>query len=1650
MRPRQTMQALVLAFVSLLTANVYSEEWRVVFEDHFDRPTLGDAWVQAEKTLKGGAVTGGRQIPVLKKTYRAPAIRVTYDAWAESDKWSDQSVTIGKVFFGFASDNNTVCKIAAPGQLEIRNSFPPSLKGRKYRVVAEINGRIATLRVDGQPVIQARLARPFQPGPIKLYVLSGGGRFDNLKVFTKTTADPEESVVVDVVEDQTKLLKESVLPNPTLLEQEGGKLKGWYMYAKPGKIAIEEDSTVRFMGRPTTKVTVTPAKEKAEWQIGMNLPLDTVRGKRLTFTAYARTTEDAKPRLRFRVRNYDGNKHYGDTPSGPLKFSGTKWRKTTFDARVPADDAVKTLNTVFEGHTEKPFTIWITGLALNATDEGKPRMHYWSPEDMELTNRPASVEMQRVPLTVRSPIDITVPYPLTFGVPLPKDQVWRTQDIRLTDASGKEIDAQIQPTATWQQAGSLRWVLVDAQPDSIKGDSSLFLEYGRKVSRNGGAGPMSVKEADDAITVDTGPLRVRFSKTRGSLIDAAWLNGRSVLKSHASSGAYFIDNTGAEYQSNTANKEYEVVVETHGPWRTVVRAEGLYENSDGRNSCIFVHRVWLYRNQPFVKIATTWMNTENTDKKWFKDIGTRLSLTEGQAETVRFGTKVGVTASAFEETEEERLKASLQFTAPAAIIQKKLRSFEIEQNDKVVTNGKKAGGWVATRGPAGSVFLAVRDMAMQFPNSLEVRKGRDVSPDSLVFHAFSDKAGFEMDFRLSNLKKIWGEEVCDRFQKGRGNRPPLEKRISNGQGFARTHEMLLAFGDAEMSVHRYAVQALDPPHAFPNPEFACSTLAFGPCAAKNTRRFPEHEKFLSESFDFYHRMVTHLNPYIGFWDYGRGMPHYWEERKAEDAEQEWIFSGYRANYDLGYGNPIAPWLFYVRSGERKYLDWAKAMNQQAMDARTIHWAEQPLKRQRGMHYGEVTTWTWDGHNCHFEDTMWYKFLALEYYITGNPRAIDVYGMVIDEYMKYMKDRALSPYWTKSVKMGNLAIWYRHTWDARVRKEIGKHVKYWNGRLRPNGMAPNRQAWVDYGLFEALQIPDPDPLWIDTGEKYAMSATGIHRDAGPWKEWPTIQWWHYQRTKEPWHIYNAKDYLKNPKSFEFKGGSVRTSLGTFRVPMVYMTLAGEPGAEKVVPFKTAYYTRGYRRPFFLKHEKGRPVEIIIAVKFGTLMITAPDGKQLTAPQLITDKAGILRLSLGDNDPEGIYRIKLDAVEVTQMGKMIRGRQARIEPWNPHLVTLKFKYTNPPKLVQEIPDGALTASPEAYFFVPEGTKDFRLRVQKWYDYQVIYLRKPDGSVTEQKGYELVVKPAPAETGKVWGVRVKEAYEPFGLYKPFFLKLYGVPPYVAHHPDSVFNPNPNLKTTPDRQWDTNTRYPDGRFGKSVSIIGEKGHVDIPLGKKLDRPGARERFDMGKGTIEFFVRLPRSTSAGGFGKELILLRCEGYASCFIMFLHKNAYGFLSENSKWLYRYVSGQQICEAYIWHHVAHMWNTNDNGKTMIRFYLDGYPFPQFDPPGSMERRHNWLPAMKPIEPFDVMHLGGDYKNADLPAHMDELRISDIPRYPYHQGFPLRPGGSKAFDPPTEPFRVDEHTLALFHFDGSVEGVDNNGKPIKAAYRGSLGER
>lgn len=108
---------------------------------------------------------------------------------------------------------------------------------------------------------------------------------------------------------------------------------------------------------------------------------------------------------------------------------------------------------------------------------------------------------------------------------------------------------------------------------------------------------------------------------------------------------------------------------------------------------------------------------------------------------------------------------------------------------------------------------------------------------------------------------------------------------------------------------------------------------------------------------------------------------------------------------------------------------------------------------------------------------------------------------------------------------------------------------------------------------------------------------------------------------------------------------------------------------------------------------------------------------------------------------------------------------------------------------------------------------------------------------------------------------------------------------------------------------------------------------------------------------------------------------------------------------------------WHHVAFQWKLNDGGKTSMALYLDGRLASNRCTAGGKEPRPGAL-RMKELKfPLQLGSMNTGFAPAD--ADFDELRISSVRRYagPFTPAKRLTAAGK---------------TLALFHFDGSLEAA------------------
>lgn len=226
-----------------------------------------------------------------------------------------------------------------------------------------------------------------------------------------------------------------------------------------------------------------------------------------------------------------------------------------------------------------------------------------------------------------------------WGVPLPQGLVGAAEPLRLVDADGNVWPTQARDLAQWPD-GSRRWVLLDTLAD-LAADETAELTLRVPDEPEDVSSPLSVTETQDAVLLDTGPLRVEIDKRSGSVLRRAWLDdvlvldlptgedrgpfvetggtdylGARLLPGTLPAGGDAIEqyrNWGTNNLDRPANRydpfALEVVVEEQGPVHAVVRVSGTHLSSSGQSAGTFIVRVHATRGQRQLRIEQSFIYT---------------------------------------------------------------------------------------------------------------------------------------------------------------------------------------------------------------------------------------------------------------------------------------------------------------------------------------------------------------------------------------------------------------------------------------------------------------------------------------------------------------------------------------------------------------------------------------------------------------------------------------------------------------------------------------------------------------------------------------------------------------------------------------------------------------------------------------------------------------------------------------------------------------------------------------------------------------------------------------------------------------------------------------------------------------------------------
>lgn len=866
------------------------------------------------------------------------------------------------------------------------------------------------------------------------------------------------------------------------------------------------------------------------------------------------------------------------------------------------------------------------------------------------------------------------PWPMIGGLPFAAGAVSDADQIRVVDERGAEVPAQIDTVAWWPD-GSIRWAQagITASPQG-----HYRVEYGQDVSRRAVAAPLVVEELPDGeLRIDTGAAVFTF-RPHGLLPDAVSVGGIAVLRDSAA-GAYLVDNRGRMARVAGEAAEIENALLKQGPARVVIRREGWYVDGEGEQFARA--KAWFYfaAGSPALRITHSLIFTRDTNELWPADYG--LEFTTGQvADEVLFGFKEPSQLERFPAMAGgdplERLTpeefAELAELYSQGLWQGEREVFRVEPggdevyllqedyphllerdfqavvgripagrsghkqdvfwNHDVLKERELSDDWGLARYADFSLAVVTPQLAQRFPKEIAV------DADGIRVALWSGRSGRQLDFRAPSLVndyyKKWAEYSLRPPNRGQAALEYLASQESNAMGAARTHDVWLIPGPAEVAepLHLQRMAAASyPPLLQADPAWLAATGAIGyPIHPVDDVRFEREEAVLRDLWTglmggVFHNAGLRRSGFIT-----------WGANPNIAGFAKWFRISRLIDYNLRRG----AWNLYIRSGNRSYYDYGARFNQFAGDWELGHW-EVGDKYPGGFSSGTDNDlpFYW-GSSSELGGTKptghtvmnW----LLEYYLTGNEHSNELISMIVDAYRRHGEDE------TRRVLASNIAVLsplYSHTGDEELRRLADSQVEQMVDLDNPTGLSDEHGAGVYYKTHRnLLALYD---YYLATADERARQSflQGVEDKY----RYHLV----FDRVGQPgsrgafgrsftsflfaigWKWTGREEWLRllNRVNDEFREGSETIGLMTQMAPFmgVPTALAVLADAEDAIgPFPLLEHSGPCQ--LRLVKEEGHPLEMEIYIRTGDaideqappeLVTSAPDGSQLdsTAFELV---------------------------------------------------------------------------------------------------------------------------------------------------------------------------------------------------------------------------------------------------------------------------------------------------------------------------------------------------------------------------------------------------------------------------------------------------
>ncbi len=570
-----------------------------------------------------------------------------------------------------------------------------------------------------------------------------------------------------------------------------------------------------------------------------------------------------------------------------------------------------------------------------------------------------------VPLSWLDGTPPAVPSGVASGVPWPRGSVPGNSQFSVHTASGQAVPTQTWPLAYWPD-GSLKWSGVAISADATL-TGPLTIDVG---SGPAPAQPVRVEEDAASITVSTGVLRCKISRTGENLIDSLSIEGREVGRSGrlqvVREDRSLYETQGIRRDELYTSRVTKVTVEQAGPVRAVIRVEGMHAKADPARSWLpFTVRLYFSAGLTSVRMVHSFIYDGDAGTDYIRGMGLVFGVPfreEKQNRHIRLagdgdgvwgepvlmspGYREVLVAHAVQMNRDQLIgkripnlkelgdKGKHQFESVALWDAFKLTqlapdSFSIDKRTGTasswlhVANGHRANGLIYLGDVSGGLAVGVKRFWEKYPASLEIAGAASEVGEMRVWFWSPDAPA--MDLRHYDTV---GHEPTISYE-------DHQEGFSTPYGVANTTELTLwALPNTpeNSALNALAKISREPPLLVCTPEYYHSTHTLGAWSLpdRSTPDKAELEDTLDRAWQFYHGEVERRRWY-GFWDYGDFM------RTYDRIRHEW-------EYDIGghawNNTELLPnlwlWFTFLRTGHADAFRFAEAMTRNTSEVDVYH------------------------------------------------------------------------------------------------------------------------------------------------------------------------------------------------------------------------------------------------------------------------------------------------------------------------------------------------------------------------------------------------------------------------------------------------------------------------------------------------------------------------------------------------------------------------------------------------------------------------------------------------------------------------------------------------------------------------------------------